>query len=453
MLQLTLLLAAATFGGSDWPTFRGDAARTGASSRDLAFPLTEEWVHADSGRPQNAWPGPARHDLYNKVVNLSPRLWFDRAYYVAIADGRLFFGSSADEQIHCLDAATGEELWSYYTEAPVRFTPTIVGGKLIAGSDDGVVYCLNASNGELIWKERIAPDDQRVPGNGRMISLWPIRTGVVVSNSVAYVTAGLFPSETSYVAALKVSNGDTIWKNSYGDMAPQGYLLASKNHLFVPASRSTPYVFDRRDGKRLRQLGGNSGTFALVTKDDLVFGPGKTGGMTEANESGAHVASFAGQHMIVTRGVSYLHTTTELSALKRERFLELTEERGQLNTRRGKLTESLATLSGADKRSAEKELVRSATRLGEIEVAVRECILWRRVCDEPLDVILAGDALIAGGEDSIAAYSTKDGAKVWSAKVDGRAYGLAAAGGRLYVSTDTGAIHCFGNPNDVEQEQ
>jgi hypothetical protein len=133
--------------------------------------------------------------------------------------------------------------------------------------------------------------------------------------------------------------------------------------------------------------------------------------------------------------------------------LELTEERGQLNTRRGKLTESLATLSGADKRSAEKELVRSATRLGEIEVAVRECILWRRVCDEPLDVILAGDALIAGGEDSIAAYSTKDGAKVWSAKVDGRAYGLAAAGGRLYVSTDTGAIHCFGNPNDVEQGQ
>ena len=28
MLQLTLLLAAATLGGNDWPTFRGDAART-----------------------------------------------------------------------------------------------------------------------------------------------------------------------------------------------------------------------------------------------------------------------------------------------------------------------------------------------------------------------------------------------------------------------------------------
>ena len=450
MIHITLLLTAATFSGADWPTFRGDAARTGASKGDLAFPLTEEWVHTSSGRPQNAWPGPARHDLYSKVMNLTPRLWFDRAFYVSIADGRIFFGSSADEQIHCLDAATGEELWSYYTEAPVRFTPTIVGGKVIAGSDDGVVYCLRASNGELVWKERVAPDDQRLPGNGRMISMWPIRTGAVVSNGVAYVTAGLFPSESSYVAALKVSSGDTVWKNNYKDMAPQGYLLASKDHLFVPASRSTPYVFDRRDGKRLRQLGGNSGTFAIVANDDLVFGPGKTGDMTEASGGGAQIASFKGQHMIVTRGVSYIHTTTELSALKREEFVSLTKERGQLNARRGQLSGSIPNLSGADKTKAERELARSGERLGKIEVEIRECILWRRVCDEPLDVILAGDALIAGGEDHITAYAAEDGAKLWTAPVDGRAYGLATDDGRLYVSTDTGAIHCFGNPSQEE---
>jgi len=450
MIHLTLLLTAATFGGADWPTFRGDAARTGASKQDLAFPLTEEWVHTDSGRPQNAWPGPARHDLYSKTMNLTPRLWFDRAFYVSIADGRVFFGSSADEQIHCLDAATGEELWSYYTEAPVRFTPTVVGGKVIAGSDDGVVYCLRASNGDLVWRERVAPTDQRLPGNGRMISLWPVRTGVVVSNGVAYVTAGLFPSESSYVAALKVSNGDTLWKNNYKDMAPQGYLLASKNHLFVPASRSTPYVFDRRDGKRIRQLGGHSGTFAIVTNDDLVFGPGKTGDMTEASGGGAQIASFKGQHMIITRGVSYIHTTTELSALKREKFVALTKERGQLNARRAELSGSLPNLSGSDKSKAEKELAKSGERLGEIEVEIRECILWRRVCDEPLDVILAGDALIAGGEDHITAYAAKGGDKLWTAPVDGRAYGLAVDDGRLYVSTDTGAIHCFGNPSEEE---
>ena len=72
------------------------------------------------------------------------------------------------------------------------------------------------------------------------------------------------------------------------------------------------------------------------------------------------------------------------------------------------------------------------------------------MCDEPLDVILAGDAIIAGGEDHIAAYAAKDGAKLWTAPVDGRAYGLAADDGRLYVSTDTGAIHCFGNPSQEE---
>ena len=52
MIHLTLLLSAATLTGADWPTFRGNAARTGASKGDLAFPLTEEWVHSSSGRPQ-----------------------------------------------------------------------------------------------------------------------------------------------------------------------------------------------------------------------------------------------------------------------------------------------------------------------------------------------------------------------------------------------------------------
>ncbi|HUU91650.1 MAG TPA: PQQ-binding-like beta-propeller repeat protein, partial [Phycisphaerae bacterium] len=38
---------------------------------------------------------------------------------------------------------------------------------------------------------------------------------------------------------------------------------------------------------------------------------------------------------------------------------------------------------------------------------------------------------------------TANGKPIWSADVRGKARGLAVAGGRLFVSTDTGAIHCF----------
>ena len=62
----------------------------------------------------------------------------------------------------------------------------------------------------------------------------------------------------------------------------------------------------------------------------------------------------------------------------------------------------------------------------------------------PYAVIKAGDTLFVGGESEIAAVDDQ-GNCVWTAPVDGAAYGLAAANGRLFVSTDTGAIHCFGN--------
>jgi len=67
-------------------------------------------------------------------------------------------------------------------------------------------------------------------------------------------------------------------------------------------------------------------------------------------------------------------------------------------------------------------------------------------CNAGLSLILAGDTLFAGGDGKVIAYDAKDGKQVWAADVAGKAYGLAVADGRLFVSTDLGAIHCF-EPN------
>ncbi|UCD53403.1 MAG: PQQ-binding-like beta-propeller repeat protein, partial [Phycisphaerales bacterium] len=69
--------------------------------------------------------------------------------------------------------------------------------------------------------------------------------------------------------------------------------------------------------------------------------------------------------------------------------------------------------------------------------------LWRVPSDCPFELILAGDTLIAGGEDKVAAYEAATGREVWTASVEGRAYGLAVSQGRLLVSTDLGRIVCF----------
>ena len=67
---------------------------------------------------------------------------FDPCHYTTLADGKVYFGSSADDAAHCLDAATGKPVWSHFTNAPVRLPPTLADGLAWFGSDDGHVYCV-----------------------------------------------------------------------------------------------------------------------------------------------------------------------------------------------------------------------------------------------------------------------------------------------------------------------
>ena len=90
-----------------------------------------------------------------------------------------------------------------------------------------------------------------------MVSRWPVRTGVLVDNGVAYFGAGVFPHENVYLYAVNADDGSIIWKQDNlsaedagrNDLSPQGYLLASDELLFVPSGRSLPAAFDRKTGK------------------------------------------------------------------------------------------------------------------------------------------------------------------------------------------------------------
>ena len=117
-------------------------------------------------------------------------------------------------------------LWAFTTEGPIRLAPTVTQGRVYAGSDDGCVYCLDAASGTLLWKYRAVPEDRRMPGNGRMISRWPVRSGVAVDRGplrtngepeeapplIAFFSAGLFPEEGVYLCAVDAESGAEVWK-------------------------------------------------------------------------------------------------------------------------------------------------------------------------------------------------------------------------------------------------
>jgi outer membrane protein assembly factor BamB len=430
----TILLASPA-SGADWPTFRADARRSGVTSEALPPRLESIWVHRPLHAPRPAWPGPARQDHWHELHELAPTLTYDRVFHVALADGALFFGSSADDSVHCLDAVTGERRWHFTTEGPVRLAPTVAGGKVYFGSDDGFLYCLDAFDGSLRWKRRGGPEDRRLPGNGRMISLWPLRSGALVEEGKVYFTAGLFPDRGVTLHAVDAGSGEAIWE-SEASLTAQGYLLASPTRLFVPAGRTSPHAFDRRTGASLGSIDGVGGSFALVLEDMLVQGVSEKGELRISEPTTKErIVTARAQRMLADGPTAYFLRPGSLSALDRKRYLEVNREINAIQRVR------------AEERSAEQ----NESLAGLIE-ARSVCMRWDVACAASFEMILAGDAIVVGGNGEVVVHDAEDGALRWRGSVDGRAHGLAVSEGRLYVSTDSGAIHCFAAEGAVRPE-
>jgi len=249
------LLPAAAF-GDDWPTWRHDNARSGMTKQTLTLPLQQRWVHKGRHAPRPAWPPPAKHDFWHNKTNLPPRVTFDRAYHVVAAGGRVFFGTSADDKVICLDAKTGKTKWTFFAEGPVRLAPAIADGKVYFGSDDGHAYCLNAEDGSLIWKHNAAGTNRRIPGNGRMISVHPVRSGIMIVDGTAHLTAGLFPNQGVFRIALDAATGKPISREPI-KISPQGYLQLLGDTIHVPTGRTgaKPLTKLQRRGETAAALG------------------------------------------------------------------------------------------------------------------------------------------------------------------------------------------------------
>ncbi len=446
--------------GEDWPTYRHDAARSGRTSESLQLPLTQRWVYEPLHPPAPAWAPPQPKPIEG-ILEL-PRMRFDDAFHVAIAGdapsglfkGLAFFGSSADHTVRALDLTTGHERWSLTTGGPVRLAPTVWKSKVYFGSDDGCAYCVEAASGRVVWKLRAAPADDRLLGSGRMISRWPIRTGVLIRDGIAYFAAGIFPGEGLYLYAVRAEDGAVVWKNdAFGqggrrEISPQGYALASADKLFLPSGRSVPAAFDIRDGRFLFQRTVNrfrEGTYGgtdAVLADDHVFS-GTEQILSFATDTGkAGYSWFDGQLLVVDEDTFYIAKEKEIVALDRKAYPAASRELQSLKHRR----QDLKKVTDAEKRKkATQELVADEkANAGKLAKATR----WRLACECRDALILAGDTLFAGGQGRVVAIDAKSGKRAWQVDVDGKARGLAVAAGRLLVSTDTGAIHCF-VPGDV----
>jgi len=409
-LAIVIVWPGAWPNAADWPTYRHDNQRSAITAETLKLPLAKRWQMVSAQPPSPAWAKPAKFDFYVSPQSRKPlvhRLAYDHAYHVTAVGNRVFYGSSAEHTVHCLDAYSGKEQWAFFTDGPVRFAPSIQDNRVYAGSDDGTAYCLNAVTGKLIWKHTAASERNILVANdGRLVSPWAVRSSIAVDGGSAYFTSGFFPHEGVYMNSVDAltgkENGRQHWKQFHLNKGSfQGYMLLSDSRIYMPGGRSTPFYFDRYTGKRLGQFakGNGMGSFALLANNRIYHGPAdRSGGvLTETGPSGDKAASHVdAADMIVDSQSMYLLTTNKITAMDR-------------SSRRAR---------------------------------------WNQPIEAGRSIALAGDILFVGSAGRVKAFKSSSGKKLWSEAVPGQALGLAVANGALLVSTDTGAIISFGQINN-----
>ena len=147
---------------SDWPTYRHDAARSGATASEVSAKLQAQWQTELGGR------------LTQPVA----------------ASGRLFVADVDRHVVHAIDTESGKSLWNYVAGGRIDSPPTYDRGRVLFGSANGYVYCLRASDGVLAWRFRAASLDRRMVAFDQVESVWPVHGSVLVQDGVASFVAG-----------------------------------------------------------------------------------------------------------------------------------------------------------------------------------------------------------------------------------------------------------------------
>ena len=427
----------------DWPTYRHDAARSGRGSCRVSAELKQEWKVSIPGvRPS------------------SP----------VIAGGMVFVACLDTHRVFGLDAKDGEVIWSFTAGGRVDSPPTIYEGRAIFGSADGRIYCLDAADGRLAWSFLAAPADRRIVAYDQVESAWPVHGSVLVMDGEVQAVAGRSGyldggmvlcrlkartgqrlSETPVTAAALAdvlsSDGSSVYLR-HRRFDTQGVeQKTAVAHLYSPAGflddtwwHRTYWMFGTamRSGWGSWQVSGNlvpAGRL-LVVDDAKVYGFGR---FNQYHRNGTHV------------GLGQTHYTLYASPLKAS---ESPSAKGGKAVRRG--IEPAAEHPAAPFWTESIPLLaRGMVLSGDTLFVAGPPDVFEPASEEAADpyhstsaeALREQEAALEGKRGGmLMAVSAADGGQLVKYDLESPPAwdGMAAAGGRLFVSLVDGSVVCFG---------
>ncbi len=441
----------------NWHSYLGNESRSAISTKGVVTNATPSWTFSMLP-PVPGFKPVFQKDLsvktlgqQNGIPHYASR--FDFASPVVIDSNKVYFGTSTEERLYCLDIKQGKVLWTHRTEGSIRLSPTIVKNKIYFGSDDGFVYCLDKNSGKKLWKFAAGKTDRHIIANNRLASQNPVRTSITFYNEALHFTAGAFPNGGGvFLYSLNAETGKENWKTELFSSA-SGYILAKNGKLYVPTGRAAPTEYDAKTGESITlkkicsRMDGGGSDFVGELYDMIVFGPNERGALTIRVDEKSSTQKFYdrraiknikgnltmldGTRLIADEKQFYLLNSGTITAMPNGSLIEsLKQSAAEYNQRKG--SSGNALIGGKGMWQGDRGIAQQ----------IAGYKTWTAKVPDAVSMIIAGNKIYAGGKNNVYVVNMQDGT-VTNMKIEGTAWEIAAGGNSLFVSTDAGKIYCF----------
>ena len=394
---------------ADWVTFRADNTGSATSKAEVPDKVTSLWQFKPEAKFAPAAPLPT-----------AP----------VVAGGLVFIGGP-DGIVRALDAASGKVSWKAYTGGAIRIPPTIWKGRALVGSGDGYVYSFEAKTGRRLWRFRAAPSQRKIPVYGSLQSTWPVASGVLVEDGVAYVAAGMINYDGTYVYALDAGTGAIKWQNNTSGhldreartgVSAQGHMLLHDGKLYLASGTSlSPAIYDVENGKCLND-------------------PAPLANCNSSSPRGWELSLVADQVTACGKPF-YAHPKYGVfdNTVFNKIFLASIPDRDVVwvsNERNKKIL----CFDEVDERSLR----------GKVDwrkLTIRDKSQWEFSCKDSVAFAACRNAVLIASASEVVALNLKSGAKLWSEALPAPPveWGLAVdRDGHVVVALEDGQVLCFG---------
>jgi len=420
---------------SDWPTYRHDGSRGGATAAEVPPRLAP------------LWKTPFRTATSAPVV----------------ADGKVFVAEVDAHAVHALDADTGQPVWAYTAGGRVDSPPTVYGGLVLFGSRDGWVHAVRASDGALAWRFKDLPD-RLIGAHGQLESAWPVSGSVLVLNGVVYFAAGRssFLDGGIVLYGVKAGTGEVVHRRRiYGPFdAKSGFPKADgeafKADVFVADGRLL-YLRHKALKPDLSDAA-SPGRHVIASAGFLDSEPqhrtywkistaflGRLGPRTVVREPNGDVLATDGTDCYMVQGFPvHRHSYFDPRVSGYRLVACAAEGRGDVGRgAKGKKGKGKTPRQGDSRWNTAIPLTGKAMVLAGDVVFVAGTPAYFPPDHAAAKYVAAYEGKLGG---VLWAASAKDGSKLAEVKLDAAPVwdGMAAAGGRLFLATVDGCLRCFG---------